>query len=117
MNYNLLSYAIYLPIIGIIMVKVGWMFYKHGEIYLMFLFKHNQALVASVNKLLLAGYYLLNLGYAVISLAYWEQIHSIVDMLHRLSEHLGIIIIAIAVLHYNNVLLCNYLIKSKTIKQ
>ncbi|MGS2727275.1 hypothetical protein ACU8DI_11760 [Psychroserpens sp. BH13MA-6] len=117
MNLNILSYCIYLPIIGIIMVKVGWMFYKHGEIYLRFLFNHNNALVASVNNLLLIGYYLLNIGYAVISLAYWQSIDSVLDMFNTLSERLGIIIIAITILHYNNVLLCNYLIKSKTIKQ
>lgn len=117
MNYNILTYSIYLPIIAVIMVKVGWMFYKHGEVFLLNLFQQNTSLVKSINNLLLAGYYLINLGYAIITLAYWETIQSVLQMLNTLSEHLGIIIIGLSLLHYNNVLLLNYLVKSKTIKQ
>ncbi|WP_298760331.1 hypothetical protein [uncultured Psychroserpens sp.] len=117
MNYNILTYCIYLPIIAVIMVKVGWMFYTHGEVFLLYLFQQNTSLVKSINNLLLIGYYLVNLGYAVITLAYWETITSVPLMLNTLSEHLGIIIIGLALLHYNNVLWLNYLVKSKTLKQ
>ena len=116
MNYNLLTYSIYLPIIAVIMVKVGWMFYTHGEVFLMHLFQHNSALVKSVNNLLLIGYYLVNLGYAIITLAFWETIETLPQMLNTLSEHLGVIILGLALLHYNNVLLLNHLVKSKTLK-
>ena len=117
MNYNILTYCIYLPIIAVIMVKVGWMFYTHGEVYLMHLFQQNDSLVKPINNLLLIGYYLINLGYAVITLAYWETVVSIPQLLNTLSEHLGVIIIGLALLHYNNVFLLNYLVKSKTLKQ
>jgi len=116
MNYNLLTYSIYLPIIAIIMVKIGWMFYTHGEVFLLNIFEQNTALVKSVNNLLLIGYYLVNLGYAVITLSYWETVESVIQMCNTLGEHLGTIIIALALLHYNNVFLLNYLVKSKTIK-
>ena len=117
MNYNILTYSIYLPIIAIIMVKVGWMFYTHGEVFLLHLFRQNISLVKSVNALLLIGYYLVNLGYAVITLAYWETVSSIPQMLYTLCEHLGVIILGLALMHYNNVLWLNYLVKSKTLKQ
>lgn len=116
MNYNILTYSIYLPIIVLIMVKVGWMFYKHGEIFLLHIFDQNISLVKSINNLLLIGYYLVNLGYAVISIAYWETVESVIQMFNTLGEHLGIIITALALLHFNNVLLLNYLVKSKTLK-
>lgn len=116
MNYNLLTYSIYLPIIAVIMVKVGWMFYTYGEVFLMHLFQHNSTLVKSVNNLLLTGYYLVNLGYAIITLAFWETIETLPQMLNTLSEHLGVIILGLALLHYNNVLLLNHLVKSKTLK-
>lgn len=117
MNYNLVTYSIYIPIIFFIMIKIGWLFYKHGEIFLLNLFEHNMSLVKSINNILLIGYYLLNLGYAIISIAYWELINSISGIINTLSNHLGIIIIGLAVLHYNNVLCLTYLVKSKTLKQ
>nr|WP_321228163.1 hypothetical protein [uncultured Psychroserpens sp.] len=113
MNYNILTYCIYLPIIAVIMVKVGWMFYTHGEIFLLHLYKQDETIVKPINNLLLIGYYLTNLGYAIITLAYWEKVNNLTEMLSTLSEHLGIIIIGLAVLHYNNVLCLNYLVKSK----
>ncbi|WCO00988.1 hypothetical protein [Psychroserpens ponticola] len=116
MNYNIITYSIYLPIIAVIMVKVGWLFYTHGEIFLLYLFQQNTSLVKSINNILLIGYYLVNLGYAIISLAYWETIESVIQMLNTLGEHLGVIIIGLSLLHYNNVLLLNYLVKSKTLK-
>ena len=117
MNYNLLTYCIYIPIIGIIMIKIGWLFYNHGEIYLMHLYHHNETLVKSINNLLLIGYYLLNLGYAIITIAYWEKLYSIYDIISSLSHHLGIIIIGLASMHYNNILVLNYLVNSKQLKQ
>ncbi|WP_299277436.1 hypothetical protein [uncultured Psychroserpens sp.] len=117
MNYNILTYCIYLPVIAVIMIKVGWMFYTHGEVFLYHLFQQHTTIVKPINNIFLIGYYLVNLGYAIITLAYWETIESIPQMLNTLSEHLGVIILGLALLHYNNVLWLNYLVKSKTLKQ
>lgn len=98
------------------MIYVGWLFYKHGELFLLNLF-HNESIVKSINNLLLIGYYLVNLGYAITTIAYWKIINSISEMLNSLSYNLGIIIIGLAILHYNNVLCLTYLVKSKSLKQ
>jgi hypothetical protein len=99
------------------MVKVGWLFYTNGEVFLLHLYKQDETIVKPINNLLLIGYYLTNLGYAIITVTYWEHIQSIPEILSTLSAHLGIIIIGLAVLHYNNVLCLNYLVKSKRILQ
>lgn len=117
MNYNIVTYCIYTPIIFFIMIKIGWLFYKNGEIFLLNLFKQQIALVKSINNILLIGYYLVNLGYAIITIAYWETISSIPEILNSISHRLGIMIIGLAVLHYNNVLCLTYILKSKIIKQ
>lgn len=117
MNYNILAYGIYLPIISFIMIKVGYLFYKYGEIFLLNLFKQNLSLVKSINNILLVGYYLINIGYAIITIAYWETLDSFSKIINTISYHLGIIIIGLAILHYNNVLCLTYLVKSKTFKQ
>ena len=117
MNYNIISYIIYIPIIFFIMIYTGWLFYSYGETFLLNLFQKDKTLVKSINNLLLIGYYLVNLGYAITTIAFWEVITTIPEMLNALSYHLGIIIIGLAVLHYNNVFCLNYLVKSKSLKQ
>ncbi|WP_353778901.1 hypothetical protein [Winogradskyella sp. 3972H.M.0a.05] len=98
------------------MIKIGWLFYKNGEVFLLNLFNNNTDLVKSINNLLLVGYYLTNIGYAIISISYWKQIDSIPEMLNSLSTTLGKIILLLALMHYNNIFWLKYLNKSKLLK-
>ncbi len=95
------------------MVKVGWLFYKNGEVFLLNLFHNNTALVKSINNLLLIGYYLTNIGYAIITISYWENLSSIVEMINSLSKTIGKIILLLAIMHYNNIFWLRQLNKSK----
>lgn len=115
MNYNIITYSIYLPIIGFIMIKVGWLFYKNGYVYLSHLTDDLQ-LIQSINNLLLIGYYLLNLGYAIITISFWEDVYTIAQIIESLTKTLGKIILILAGLHYNNVLCLNYLIFKNHLK-
>ncbi len=117
MTYNILTYFIYLPIISIIIIRVGWLLYKNGEIFLLHLYKQDTRIVKPINNLLLTGYYLTNIGYAIITVATWEIVNNLSELLATLSQHLGTIISGLAVLHYNNLLCLKYLIKSKLLKQ
>lgn len=113
MNYNVITYCIYLPIISFIMVKVGWLFYKNGEVFLLNLFNNNQELVRSINNLLLIGYYLTNIGYAIITISYWDNVNSVYEMVNSLSHTIGKITLLLALLHYNNIFWLKQLNKSK----
>lgn len=113
MNYNLISYFIYLPIIAFIMLRVGWLFYKNGEVFLMYLVPNNIQMVKNINNLLLIGYYLVNLGYAVLTISNWKLIESSIEAINTLAFTIGKIMLLLAILHYNNVLWLNYLTKRK----
>lgn len=117
MSYNLITYCIYLPIICFVMIKVGWLFYKNGEVFLLSLFQNNIQLVRSINNLLLIGYYLTNIGYAIITIAYWENINSTIEMINSLSYTIGKIILLLAFMHYNNIFWLKHLNKSKLLNQ
>ncbi|WP_336126935.1 hypothetical protein [Mesoflavibacter sp. CH_XMU1422-2] len=52
MNVNIITYCIYLPIIVFITVRIGWICYKNGELFLINLFE-DIAIVKSINNLLL----------------------------------------------------------------
>lgn len=117
MNYNLIAYSIYAPIIFYIMIKVGWKLYKHGEIFLLNLFGNDISTVKNINNVLLTGFYLINLGYAVYTISYWEKIQTIQGLFNSLSHTLGKIIIILSILHYNNILCLTLSVKSKFLKQ
>ena len=116
MNFNLITYAIYLPIICFIMVKVGWLFYKNGEIFLINLFNQDISVIKSINNLLLIGYYLTNIGYAIITISYWSKLNSLLEVVNSLAYTLGKIILILAILHYNNIFWLKYLNKTNALK-
>lgn len=98
------------------MIKIGWILYKNGEVFLNNIFRFDVQIVKSINNLLLVGYYLLNLGYAIITISYWEKLTDFINMIDSLSYTLGKIILLLAVLHYNNIWWLTFITKSKTIK-
>ncbi|WP_027880241.1 hypothetical protein [Mesoflavibacter zeaxanthinifaciens] len=116
MNLNIITYCIYLPVIIFITVRIGWICYKNGELFLKNLFK-DKAIVKSINNLLLLGYYLTNIGYAIITISYWETIHNVVEVISSLTFTLGKIILILAALHYNNIFLLQLTHKHKFLKQ
>jgi len=117
MNYNVATYIIYLPVICYIMIKVGWLFYKNGEIFLLGLFNNNINIVKNINNLLLIGFYLTNIGYAISTIAYWEHIENLIQMINALSTTIGKIILLLAILHYNNIFWLKFFTKSNYINQ
>ena len=121
MTYNLIGYIIFFGIIFFITFRVGWVFYKNGEVYLKMLLPEEEHLVESINKMLLIGYYLMNLGYASISISAWPVISSSAEMLSVLAENAGLIILFLAIMHYFNLtwllLYSRYVNKKKRIKE
>lgn len=101
-NYNFISYLIYLPITFYITVIVGWVLYKKGIVFLNDAFNSNVELASILNKFLLLGYYLLNLGYAAVSIHIFSEINSITQLIEELSKSIGMLIIGLALMHYFN---------------
>jgi hypothetical protein len=58
------------------------------------------------------GYYLLNIGYCAMTIISWEKIENITQLIEVITSKSAFIIIAIAVMHYINIiLLTNYIKK------
>ena len=112
MEYNIYAYLIYLPIIFFITFRVGWLFYHHGEIYIIGLFHGDNDLARAVNNMLLLGYYLINLGYATYTLRYWETIESFTQMIGTVAFNTGAIIFILGIMHFINLAILAWLGKS-----
>lgn len=112
MNLNIIAYLIYFSITGLIVVKVGRICYNNGNIFISQLIPNNEDLCHKINQLLLVGYYLLNIGYCAMTLISWEKIENITQLIEVITSKSAFIIIAIALMHYINIiLLTNYIKK------
>ncbi len=100
---NITAYCIYLLLTYTITVHVGWSFYKNGRIYILEEL-HDEALTDHINRLLLTGYYLLNLGYAALMLKNWEEITTLVQWITSITTIVGRILIGLGLMHYLNMM-------------
>ena len=95
-------------------MKVGWICYRNG-IHFIYRELEDMPLAEMVNKLLLTGYYLLNLGYASIMIYYWDETTTLIGMINSISFRTGCIILFLGGLHCINMLAIYLLRKKKTI--
>ena len=109
---NTLAYFIYLFITYLITVHVGLVFYRNGRIYILNLVRGDEKLADSINRILLTGYYLLNLGYAALMIRSWQTIYTWTEVLSSISTMTGKIMLLLAVIHFFN-MLALYLISKR----
>ena len=103
MSYNIISYLIYFTIITSIILKVGHMCYENGITYSKH-FNVDENICKTINKILLIGYYLINIGYAIITISSWEAVETKEKIFESVASHLGYIILPLALLHYFNLI-------------
>lgn len=102
MNYTILSYSIYLPVSIILTIWVARTLFVNGRVFLIEIFHQDLTLADSVNKLLLVGFYLVNIGYAVYTLKIWGTIEGVQEVIETLSEKIGWIILILGGMHFFN---------------
>ncbi|HEU4496057.1 MAG TPA: hypothetical protein VFR70_03320 [Flavobacterium sp.] len=112
MNLNIMGYALFLAIAVYIIVAAGKACYHNGNIFVLELIPDHEALCRQINKILLAGYYLVNIGYCAMTLVSWKAIADETELIEVISAKSAAIIGILAVLHYLNIfLLTNYVQK------
>ena len=111
MNLNIIGYLIYLSLTSIIIIKVGKFCYDNGNIFVSQLIPNHIELCHQINKMLLMGYYLLNLGYCAMTIISWEKIQTINQLIEIIATKSAIIILTIGFMHYINIILLTKYIK------
>lgn len=105
MNLNIVGYIIYLSITILIILKVGKICYKNGNIYVSELIPNHKDICHKLNQVLLMAYYLLNIGYCAMTLISWQKIISTSQLIETISIKTAVIIFIISVLHYLNIII------------
>ncbi len=102
MNYIIITYCFYLFITISLTIWVAETLFKNGKVFLIDIFHGNKELAGSVNNLLLVGFYLINIGYAVYTLQVTSNIANVQQVIERLSLKIGLIILILGAMHFFN---------------
>ena len=114
MNYIIITYSLYLVITMALTIWVARTLFKNGKVFLVDIFHGNKELADSVNNLLLVGFYLINIGYAVYTLQVTGSIVNTQEVIERLSLKIGLIILILGAMHFFNLYLFFTLRKKAT---
>lgn len=101
-EYILITYAIYLVISVNLTIWVARTLYKRGAIFLVDAFHGNADLAASVNHLLVVGFYLINIGFVCLALKSEAAIMNWRSAVELLSDKLGLVMLILGGMHFFN---------------
>ena len=104
-NNILLLYGLYVFITIGLTIWVARTLFRNGKLFLVDIFHGNQPLAQAVNNLLLVGFYLVNLGYAIYTLKVIDQVSETRQVIEILSAKIGAIILILGGMHFFNMFL------------
>lgn len=105
MNYFILTYALYIVISVALTVWVAKVLFKNGRVFLIDIFHGNNELADSVNRLLVVGFYLINVGYISLVLKETGVINDLQIVVEILSFKVGRIILILGGMHFLNLII------------
>ena len=100
--------TVYLVYAGASLLLTIWLartLFKNGEVFLEEVFADNPRMASSVNHLLVVGFYLLNLGYAFVTLKADRAVVTTTEGIETLAVKLGSLLLSLGALHMGNLYL------------
>jgi len=102
------TYLAYLVISVGLTVWVARTLARNGTVFLLSVFGDSEELAQSVNRLLVVGFYLVNLGFVALALRSDTPVTGLTESIEQLSLKLGLVLLIVGVLHLANVLVLNH---------
>ena len=88
-SLNLVAYFIYLPVVIFLTWYVAHILFKNSKVFMQDIFNGKMDIAISTNKLFETGFYLLNLGFALLVMQIVYEITDSRSMLEILSTKIG----------------------------
>ncbi len=85
----LIGYAVYLPIALLLTLYVSKTLFRNSKIYMLDIFKGREEIAFATNKLFETGFYLLNIGFALMILKINLYNHNYQELVEALSYKIG----------------------------
>jgi hypothetical protein len=103
MNLNVLAYLLYLVLALPLTLWVGRTLHRHGQVFLMEVFRGDDGLAQAVNQLLVVGFYLVNLGFVALFMSSSANVDTGRRLLEVLSTKIGGAAVFIGLVHFANI--------------
>jgi hypothetical protein len=96
------TYLLYLAISIGLTIWVGRTLYANGFLFLVDVFRGNEALAHSVNHLLVVGFYLVNFGFVSLHLRLYRDVIDARQTIEALADKVGVVLIVLGIMHFSN---------------
>jgi len=103
------AYVVYLLVSVTLTIWVARTLHQRGAIFLVDAFHGNAELAASVNHLLVVGFYLINIGFVSLALKSNAHIATARDAIEMLSDKLGWVLLALGSMHFFNLFVFSHI--------
>lgn len=107
MTWTVGTYLAYLLITIPLTIWVARTLSRNGRVFLADVFDDKVELADAVNRLLVVGFYLLNLGFVMLYLRSGADVHELTGLFEALSVKIGIVMLVLGVIHFLNVYVFN----------
>src|SRR5216683_1709754 len=103
--YVVACYFSYLAISIALTIWVARTLQKSGRVFLIEAFHGNEELADSVNRLLVVGFYLINVGYIALALKTGDPLRTHREVIELESTKLGVVLLILGGMHFFNILM------------
>lgn len=101
-DYQVVVYATYALVAVGLTAWLARTLYRTGAVFLADVFEGQPDLASAVNRLLVTGFYMLNLGYAFFLLQTDDPPVGAGGAIESLARKLGVLLVSLALLHFVN---------------
>lgn len=89
METKLIAYLIYLPVALGLTLYVAKMLFKNSRVFMIDIFRGKEDIALSTNKLFEVGFYLFNIGFALMTIRIDQELYGYQVMVEALSIKIG----------------------------
>jgi len=104
MNPTVITYLVYIVVSVALTIWVARTLTRNGEVFLIDVFHGEEKVAAATNRLLVVGFYLVNLGFVSLMLRVSQPVDSAQQAIEALASKLGAVALLLGVFHLANVL-------------
>jgi hypothetical protein len=104
-DFNFIAYVIYLPVIIVLTWYVAHTLFKNSKVFMLDIFHGKTDIALSTNTLFETGFYLLNLGFALLIMEVSAEIINSRNLLEILSAKVGGFAIYLGIMLFFNLYL------------
>jgi hypothetical protein len=98
----MISYAAYLVLTLALTVWVARTLSTNGEVFLIECFGHDEMLAKSTNHLLVVGFYLVNIGFILLTLQFGAEPVTWAEAIRFVSSKVGLAVVVLGAMHFFN---------------